>query len=141
MTISTIVMAIVVLTALALVGFGVHYYLHPHIDNPDGIATITGPCGDTMEIALKFNGPRLEDIYCRTNGCSISKMCVETACALARGKTVEELKKIDRAAIQEKVGNLPETHVHCALLAEMTLQKAVENYILKLPPLSSDPPH
>lgn len=133
MTILTIFMAIVVLTALALVWFGIHYYLHPRIDNPDGIATITGPCGDTMEIALKFNGPRLEEISCWTSGCSISRMCVETACALARGRTVEELKKIDIAAIMEKTGKLPETHAHCARLAEMTLQKAVENYTLKPP--------
>jgi nitrogen fixation NifU-like protein len=131
MTISTVVMAVIVLTAVVLFWFGIHCYCHPRMENPDAAATITGPCGDTMEIALKFNGPVVKDVRCWSSGCSISKLCVETAAALARGKTVPELKRIDMTAIMEKTGTLPETHLHCARLAETTLQKAVENYSVK----------
>jgi nitrogen fixation NifU-like protein len=133
MTVLPIVMAFVVLTAMALVWIGIHLFLHPRMDNPDAEAAVTGPCGDTMEIALKFNGPRVKEVCCWTNGCSISKMCVEMTAELARGKTITELKQIDAAAIMEKTGKLPETHLHCARLAEMTLQKAVENYPLRPP--------
>jgi len=50
---------------------------------------------------------------------------------ISRGKTVPELRSIDIAAIMERVGELPDTHMHCAVLAERTLQKAVSVYELK----------
>ncbi|OPY10521.1 MAG: NifU-like protein [Syntrophus sp. PtaB.Bin001] len=121
-----------VMTVAALVWFGIHFYLNSFMENPDGIAKVTGSCGDTMEIALKFNGSKVEDTHSWTDGCAISKMCLETAVMLARGKTLPELRKIDTAAILEKVGNLPDTHIHCAILAETTLQKALDVYVLKL---------
>ncbi len=133
MTITGLLIMASVMTALALAWFGLHYLLNPRMENPDGIAKVTGSCGDTMEIALKFNGSRVEDVHCWTDGCAISKMCVETVGMLARGKTVPELRTIDTAAILERVGQLPETHMHCAVLAETTLQKAVSFYTLKNP--------
>jgi hypothetical protein len=40
-----------------------------------------------------------------------------------------ELKKINMVSIMDEVGQLPETHLHCAQLAEITLQRSVENYL------------
>lgn len=137
MTIYKLLMMALAMTAIAVAWFGIHYYLNSLMENPDGIAKVTGSCGDTMEIALKFNGLRVEDIHCWTDGCAISKMCIETVGMLARGRTVPELKTIDTAAILERVGNLPDTHMHCAVLAEATLQKAVTDYKLKNPDVES----
>ncbi|OPY89896.1 MAG: NifU-like protein [Syntrophus sp. PtaU1.Bin208] len=137
MTIFNMLSVALAMTAVALLWFGLHFYLNSLMKNPDGIAKVTGSCGDTMEIALKFNGPRVEDVHCWTDGCAISKMCVETVGMLARGKTVPELKKIDTSAILERVGNLPDTHMHCAVLAETTLIKAVSDCTLKNPSLGA----
>ncbi len=131
MTIFNMLMVTLAMTVVALAWFGLHYYLNPPIENPDGIARETASCGDTMEVALKFNGPRVADVRCWTDGCAISKMCVETVGMLSRGKTVPELRSIDIPAIMERVGELPDTHMHCAVLAERTLQKAVTVYELK----------
>jgi len=133
MTIFTLLMVALAMTVVALVWFGLHYCLSSFMENPDGIAKVTASCGDTMEVALKFNGQRVKDVHCWTDGCAISMMCVETVGMLARGKTVPELRTIDTAAILERVGNLPDTHMHCAVLAETTLQKAVTVYELKNP--------
>ncbi|MGV8075552.1 MAG: putative Se/S carrier-like protein [Syntrophobacteraceae bacterium] len=129
-TIFTMLIAVLVIMLPVLVWFGIDHYLNPRMETPDGIAKVSGSCGDTMEIALKFNGPRVEGAHSWTDGCSISKMCVDMAALLARGKTVPELGKIDTAAILDQVGNLPDTHIHCAVLAETTLRKAVENYMI-----------
>jgi NifU-like protein involved in Fe-S cluster formation len=40
-------------------------------------------------------------------------------------------------SIMELVGQLPETHLHCAQLAETTLQKSIEDYISKVTPRTS----
>lgn len=122
--------AIVVVGGIIGIWFGAHLLLQPWISNPDGIARITGTCGDTMEIALKFNGDRVERTHQWTNGCTISKICVESAAALARGKTAAQIQKITIEAIMEKTGTLPETHVHCAQLALTTLHAAAAKYQL-----------
>jgi NifU-like protein involved in Fe-S cluster formation len=56
---------------------------------------------------------------------------VETAANLARAKNLDELKKINMVSIMDEVGQLPETHLHCAQLAEITLQRSVENYLAR----------
>jgi NifU-like protein involved in Fe-S cluster formation len=129
MSIFTIFMAFLVLLALGLTWFFIYYFGNPVLDNPDGIAKVVGNCGDTMEIGLKFRDGRVEETHFWTNGCSFSKICVETAANLARSKTLAELKKINMVSIMDEVGQLPETHLHCAQLAEITLQRSVENYL------------
>ena len=131
MTIFSGFLAFIVLFVIGLAWFFIYYYANPVIDKPDGIARVTGNCGDTMEIGLKFQGDRVQDTHHWTNGCSFSKHCVETAARLARDKTVEELQKINMVTIMDEVGKLPETHLHCAQLAETTLQRSVKNYLQK----------
>jgi nitrogen fixation NifU-like protein len=129
MAISTIFMAFLVLLAVGLTWFFVYYFGNPVLENPDGIAKVVGNCGDTMEIGLKFKGGRVESSHYWSNGCSFSKNCVQTAANLARSKNIEELKKINMVSIMDEVGQLPESHLHCAQLAEITLQKSVKNYL------------
>ena len=132
MSIFTIFMAFLVLLVVGLTWFFVYYFANPVLENPDGIAKVVGNCGDTMEIGLKFKDGRVEAIHHWTNGCSFSKHCVETAANLARAKTIAELRKINMISIMDEVGQLPETHLHCAQLAEITLQRSVENYLDRL---------
>ena len=127
MSIFTIFMAFLVLIAVGLAWFFVYYFANPVLENPDGIAKVVGNCGDTMEIGLQIRDGRVEATHYWTNGCSFSKHCVETAANLARSKTIAELRKINMVTIMDEVGQLPETHLHCAQLAESTLQGSVEN--------------
>ena len=123
-----ILVAFLVLLLLALCWFGLHYLGNQQMAEPDCSARITGSCGDTMEIALQFKDDQVTNTYAWSNGCSFSKTCVEAATLLAKGKHIEEAKKINMMTIMEEVGKLPDTHLHCAQLAETTLQKALKNY-------------
>ena len=131
MEIVNILFAFVVLLFLVLFWFGFHYLTNKPLDNPDGHAIVTGNCGDTMEISLQFKDGRVCNSSAWTNGCSVSKMCVETATMLARNRQISEIQKINMMTIMEEIGQLPETHLHCAQLAETTLLKAIENYLGK----------
>ncbi len=124
-------MAFVVLLIVGLTWFFIYYFANPVLENPDGIARVVGNCGDTMEIGLKFKGGRVEKTHHWTNGCSFSKHCVEAAASLAHAKNIGELQKINMVVIMDVVGQLPETHLHCAQLAEITLRRSVENYLLR----------
>ena len=100
--------------------------------NPDGYARVTGPCGDTMEIFLKFKGDRIEAAAFETDGCGSSAVCGSFAAEMALGKTPDELLDVTGDAILEKMGGAPEKEQHCAFLAGETLQEALSNYMIKI---------
>ena len=62
-----------------------------------------------------------------TDGCATSLSCNNTAAHLARGKSPDEIIKIDSETIQKSVGGLSRDHTHCADLAFETLQAALDN--------------
>ena len=128
---SSLFVAFLLIFSVGAVWFLLHYYGNPVIENPEGIAKVAGNCGDTMEIGLKIDDNIVTSAHSWTDGCSYSKLCVEAATMLARDKSITEVKKINMISIMELVGQLPETHLHCAQLAETTLQKSVEDYISK----------
>lgn len=128
MTLASLLLAFFVLLLLGLVWFGLHYICAPRMDAPDAVARVTGNCGDTMEIALQFEGDQVKQVHSWTNGCSYSKLCVDAAAMLAKSKSISQLQTIKVSMILEIVGNLPETHLHCAQLAEITLERAVKSY-------------
>lgn len=129
--IANIAIASLLIFAVGIVWFLLYYYGNPVIENPEGIAKVSGNCGDTMEIGLRVEDNVVTSTHSWTDGCAYSKLCVEAAAMLARDKTIGEVKKINIVSIMELVGELPDSHLHCAQLADITLQKSVEDYIAK----------
>jgi nitrogen fixation NifU-like protein len=98
------------------------------LKNPDGIARITGPCGDTVQIHLKVKEDMITDSKFTTDGCGASTACGSVITELAKGKTVEEALTIKDKDVLSILGGLPEDNIHCALLAANTLKAALEDY-------------
>lgn len=98
----------------------------------DSHARVTGECGDTMEIFLKFNENRVCDAAYLTDGCGSSTVCGSFAAEMAIGKTPDELTDITGDAVLEKLGNFPEEDRHCAFLAAATVQEALNQYMSKI---------
>ncbi len=122
--------AVLFLILLLFVGGWVFfsYLLNTEMDDPDGYARVTGNCGDTMEISFKVDGSKVTETHHWSNGCSISAQCIESAARLVLDKHPDDIKSINMIHIMDQVGRLPDSHVHCAQLAETTLQKAFDNY-------------
>ena len=98
------------------------------MDNADTHGRITGSCGDTMEIFLRFEGGKVREASFITDGCGPSMICGSLAAELAIGKVPEEIRTITAETILDTIGGLPEEDVHCASLAANTLQVALHNY-------------
>ena len=98
---------------------------------PDGHACLTGKCGETIEIFLKFDGERVKEAAYLTNGCISSKVCAALAAHMAKGKTPDEISEITAESILEQLGEFPKGEEHCAFLAAETLQEALHRYMLK----------
>ncbi len=96
---------------------------------PDGHSRITGECGDTMEIFLKFENDHVKQASYFTDGCASSSICGSFAAELAIGKDPDELTDISGVTVLEKIGRLPASDRHCADLAAATLQEALSDYM------------
>lgn len=101
------------------------------IENADGHGRVTGSCGDTIEIFLKFDGDKVANASFRTDGCGSSTVCGSFAAELALGRTPDELIDITGEKILEILGGLPEEDRHCAFLAVDSLQEAMNDYMVK----------
>ncbi len=102
---------------------------HGELDAPDAHARVTGECGDTMEIFLKFEKDRVSQASYCTNGCASSGISGSFAAELAMGKNPDELVQITGEEVLEAIGRLPEEDRHCAALAANTLQEALGIYM------------
>lgn len=101
------------------------------IENPDGYGRVTGPCGDTMQVFLKFENGKVKDASFQTDGCGASAVCGSFAAELALGKGPDELIEITGESILKVLGGFPKEDQHCAFLAANTLQEALNEYMIK----------
>lgn len=101
------------------------------IEEAEAFARVTGPCGDTMEISLRIRAGKVVDAAFWTDGCGSSVACGSVTTELVKGKSVAEASRIDANRILDALDGLPESDVHCAVLASDTLKAANRNYRTK----------
>ena len=101
------------------------------MEYPDGHGRVTGSCGDTMQIYLRFENDVVKEATFLSDGCGTSRVCGSFAAELAHGKSPDELSEISGENVLEAVGTLPEEDRHCALLAAETLQGALHDYMVR----------
>ena len=102
---------------------------HGRMPDADAHARVTGTCGDTMEIYLKFENDRVAEASYFTNGCASSAICGSFAAELARGKDPDTLTDINGERVLNEIGRLPKEDRHCADLAAAAVQEALSNYM------------
>lgn len=106
---------------------------NPHnmgkLEDFNGHAKITGPCGDTMDFWLKIQDNQIKKVSFITDGCAPSIASGSMTTCLVEGKSLEEVQSINQQDVLEALGGLPKDHEHCALLATNTLKAACEDYL------------
>jgi nitrogen fixation NifU-like protein len=99
------------------------------IKNPDGKGKVGNPkCGDLMEVYLRIENGKIKDIKFQTFGCVAAIAASDVLCELAKGKTIQEAKKINNKTILKKLKGLPLIKLHCSVLGEEALKAAIEDY-------------
>jgi len=91
-------------------------------------------CGDVMKLQIKCepkgNTHVIKDVKFKTYGCGSAIASSSELVEMLIGKTLEEAKEIknkDIATAQE----LPSIKIHCSVLAEDSIKKAIEDYEAK----------
>jgi nitrogen fixation protein NifU and related proteins len=100
--------------------------------NDPNVATgMTGApaCGDVMKLDLKLNPETeiIEDVKFKTYGCGSAIASSSMFVEMLIGKTIEEAKLIKDKEIAEAL-ELPAIKIHCSVLAEDSIKKAIEDW-------------
>jgi nitrogen fixation NifU-like protein len=102
------------------------------IVDADGIGKVGNPqCGDVMWLYIKVKDRIITDIKFKTFGCGAAIATSSMITELARGKTIEEAKKISRSDVADELGGLPAVKMHCSNLAADALKEAIKDYEAK----------
>jgi len=99
--------------------------------NPDGVGEEGNmKCGDIMKVYLKVDKKtqKIKDVKFQTFGCVAAIAASDVLCNLAKGKTVEQAKKINNKDIIKKLGGLPSIKLHCSVLGSEALMAAIKDY-------------
>ena len=84
-------------------------------------------CGDVMRLQIKLKGDVIEDVKFKTYGCGSAIASSTLFVDMLKGKTVKEAKKIKDKDIAKAL-ELPPIKLHCSVLAEASIKKAVEDW-------------
>ncbi len=99
------------------------------IENADGVGEAGNPvCGDIMKIFLKIENDIITDVKFQTFGCGSAIASSSMATELIKGKPVSEALKLTNKAVTEALDGLPAHKLHCSVLAEEAIKKALKDY-------------
>ena len=85
-------------------------------------------CGDIMKIYLKIEQDIIVDVKFETFGCGSAIASSSMATEMIKGKKVSEALELTNKAVVEALDGLPPAKVHCSVLAEEAIKKALQNY-------------
>ena len=100
--------------------------------DPNDKTVITGmvgapSCGDVMKLDMKMKGDVIEDVKFKTYGCGSAIASSTMFVEMLKGKTIDEAKSIKDKDIADAL-QLPPIKLHCSVLAEEAIQKAIQNW-------------
>lgn len=112
------------------------YYKNPRnrgsVDAPQASAKDSNPlCGDVVEMQLKFSNGKVSDIKFNGDGCAISQASASMLTEMVMGKSIEDVRKLDKTILLENLGspNLGAVRIKCALLPLKVMKTALYGYL------------
>lgn len=99
------------------------------IEDADGVGEVGNPvCGDMMTFYIKVKDDRLEDVKFQTFGCVAAIAVSSMVSEMAKGRKLEEARKITNRSVAATLGGLPQNKMHCSNLGAEALALAIKNY-------------
>ncbi|NLZ48104.1 MAG: Fe-S cluster assembly scaffold protein NifU [Clostridiales bacterium] len=99
------------------------------IEDANGIGEVgNAKCGDIMKIYLKVEDNIIKDVKFKTYGCGSAIASSSMATELIKGKSLEEAWQLTNKAVAEALDGLPPVKMHCSVLAEEAIHKAINDY-------------
>ncbi|MBM3133143.1 MAG: Fe-S cluster assembly scaffold protein NifU [Chloroflexi bacterium] len=102
------------------------------IEDADGVGEEGNPvCGDMMTFYIKVNDNKLSDVKFKTFGCGAAIAVSSMVSEMAKGKTIDEARKITPDTVAKELGGLPKQKMHCSNLGAQALNRAIDDYMAR----------
>ena len=101
------------------------------MEDADGKGMEGSPaCGDMVAVYIKVDKEKqtIDKITFESYGCASNIATASIITELAKGKTLEDAKKIDWKLATNELGGLPAVKTHCSVLAVEGLRAAITDY-------------
>lgn len=99
------------------------------IEDANGVGEVgNAKCGDIMKVYLKIEDNIVKDVKFKTFGCGSAIASSSMATELIIGKSLEEAWDLSNKAVAEALDGLPPVKMHCSVLAEEAIHKAINDY-------------
>ena len=85
-------------------------------------------CGDIMKIYLYIEDNIIKEVKFKAFGCGSAIASASIATEIIKNKSLEEAYKLTNQSVIEALDGLPSEKIHCSVLAEQTIHKAINNY-------------
>ena len=117
-----------------------HSRIIDHYENPRNVGSFpkrtpnigTGlvgapACGDVMKLQIQVENNIITDAKFKTYGCGSAIASSSYSTEYIKGKTLDQALKMSNREIAAHL-KLPPVKLHCSMLAEDAVKKAVQNY-------------
>ena len=102
------------------------------MDDADGVGEVgNAVCGDIMKMYIKVKDGVITDVKFNTFGCGSAIATSSMATEMIKGKPIEEALRLSNKAVAEALDGLPPVKMHCSVLAEEAIKKALTDYFDK----------
>ncbi|MSQ14983.1 MAG: iron-sulfur cluster assembly scaffold protein [Dehalococcoidia bacterium] len=109
------------------------HFKNPHnageMADADGVGDDSNPvCGDTMRLFIKVSDDRIVKASFLTRGCGAAIAASSMTTDMLRGLSLQDAARITNKDVANALGGLPGSKLHCSVLAEGVIRKALEDY-------------
>ena len=102
------------------------------IEDADGVGEVgNAKCGDIMKIYLKIEKDIIADVKFETFGCGSAIASSSMATEMIKGKPLSEALELTNKAVAEALDGLPAYKMHCSVLADEAIKRAILDYYQK----------
>lgn len=84
--------------------------------------------GDVLKLSLRIEDEIVIDARFKSFGCTAAIAAGSIATLLVKGKPLAEAEQVTNKDVVAALGGLPESKIHCSVLAEQAIRAALQCY-------------
>jgi nitrogen fixation NifU-like protein len=99
------------------------------IEGSPAVAQVGDPAtGDVLKLSLLIQGETVVEARFKSFGCTAAIAAGSMATTMVKGKRLSEAERVTNQDVAAALGGLPESKIHCSVLAEQAIREAVRMY-------------